>query len=241
LSFISDPGLRQVVARTVELGANGTSSLGDISFSWLADVYDTRNCNDILFVSSGSFIGSGYFTNVGNTERRGAEAGLKAAWRDWDASVNYGYVDATFRSNFTEPSADNPGADANGNIFVRAGDRLPAIPQNTLKLSLGWQATPQLHLKIQMIAASGQYLRGDEANLQQQLPGYATFNTDADYRLTDFVTLTLEGENVFDRRYATFGLYGDPSGNGAFPQFTNPRFVVPAQPFGLWAGIKAAW
>ena len=241
LSFVSDPGLREVVARTFEVGAGGKGSWGELTFTWLADMYDTRNDHDIFFISSGHFLGSGYFSNVGDTERRGAELGLHASWRDWDASINYGFVDATFRSAFTEQSPFNPGADANGNIFVRRGNELPNIPRNGVKLSVGWLATPRLHLALQVVSTSGQYLRGDEANLQAQLSGYSVFNLDVDYRITDIVTLSIEAQNIFDSRYATFGLYGDPKGLGTYPQFTDPRFIVPAQPFGLWGGIKASW
>jgi outer membrane receptor protein involved in Fe transport len=240
LSFISDPGLRQVIAQTVEAGARGKLTAGDATLGWFADVYDTRNRNDIQFISSGPFVGSGYFANIGDTERRGAEAELNLAWGNFEASANYAFVDATFRSNFFEPSAFNPAANANAEIFVSRGDRLPAIPAHTAKLSLGWRATDNLHLKLEMNAQSAQYLRGDEANLQPQLPGYAVFDAEADYSVSPSLTLTLEAQNIFDTRYATFGLYGDPTGAGTFPQFTNPRFIVPAQPFGLWAGVRAA-
>jgi len=65
------------------------------------------------------------------------------------------------------------------------------------------------------------------------------FNAEADYAFAQRFDLYLVGENILDHRYATFGLYGDPSGGGAFPQFTNPRFIVPAQPFGIQVGIRA--
>lgn len=241
LGFISDPGLQQVTARTIELGAKGNFDASGISFDWLAALYDTRNANDIVFVSAGPFIGSGFFTNVGDTDRRGAEAGLKAAWRDFDASLNYGFVNATFRTAFAELSRNNPRANADGLIFVKPGDALPNVPRNTFNLALGWQALTSLHLKIEMVGASTQFLRGDEANLDSPLSGYAVFNAEAEYRLTDIVTLSIEGENIFDRRYATFGLYGDPTANGALAQFTNPRLTVPGQPFGVWGGVKAYW
>ncbi|HKD22622.1 MAG TPA: TonB-dependent receptor [Rhizomicrobium sp.] len=241
LSFISDPDLKEVVARTLDIGANGSIAEGELTLSWLADLYDTRNDNDILFISAGPTIGSGYFANVGATDRRGAELGLKARWQEFDAGVNYGFVDATFRAPFAEQSAFNPGADANGIIFVPRGARLPNIPRHTANVTLGWQATQRLHLGLKMIAASGQYLRGDEANLNAPLPGYTVFDADVSYRVTSAITLTLEGENIFDRRYASFGLYGDPTGGGTFPQFSNPRFIIPAQPFGIWGGVKVAW
>jgi iron complex outermembrane recepter protein len=81
-------------------------------------------------------------------------------------------------------------------------------------------------------------MRGDEANLQRPLAGYVVFNAEAEYRFTDRLEVYVEGENLLDNRYATFGLYGDPTGSGAFPQFTNPRFVVPAEPFSVWAGVR---
>ena len=65
------------------------------------------------------------------------------------------------------------------------------------------------------------------------------FGVEADYQLTKSLNLYVEGENILDRKYSTFGLYGDPTGNDAFPQFTNPRFIVPAQPFGVWVGVRA--
>ncbi len=240
LSFISDPGLHQVIAQTVEAGARGSLAAGDATLGWFADVYDTRNRDDIQFISAGPFVGSGYFANIGDTERRGAEAELNLAWGDFEASANYAFVDATFRSGFYELSPFNPAANANGEIFVGSGDHLPAIPAHTAKLSLGWRATEHLHLKLEMNAQSGQYLRGDEANLQSPLPGYAVFDAEADYSVSSSLTLTLEAQNIFDTHYSTFGLYGDPTGAGTFPQFANPRFIVPAQPFGVWAGVRAA-
>ena len=239
LSFISDPGLKQVVARTGELGAKGQQALGEAGLTWSADIYETRAQDDILFVSSGPLIGSGYFTNVGATQRRGAEASIGAEWHQFSLKADYSYVEATFRSALTLPSADNPGADANGNIFVRPGDRLPGIPLNMAKLRLGYEPLPGLHLALDGTVSSSRYFRGDEANLQAPLPGYTLVNASADYAVTDKVTLYLEGENILDRHYATFGLYGDPTSNGAF-NFTNPRFTVPAQPLGLWGGVRVS-
>ncbi|MGD0145117.1 MAG: TonB-dependent receptor, partial [Rhizomicrobium sp.] len=239
LSFLSDPGLRQVIAQTVETGAKGNTAFDGFTLNWSADVFATRNQNDIIFESSGPTIASGFFANVGNTQRIGADISADAKWQDWDFRASYGYVDATFRSAFTDPSEDNPAADVNGNIYVKPGDRIPAIPRSTAKFYLGYEATPLLHLAVSATLESSQYFRGDEANLQPPLPGYVVFGAEADYQLTKSLNLYVEGENILDRRYATFGLYGDPTGNGAFPLFTNPRFIVPAQPFGIWAGVRA--
>jgi iron complex outermembrane receptor protein len=235
LSFVSDPPLKQVTARTVEVGARGRFAN---SIAWSVAAYGTRNTNDILFVAAGPQIGSGYFTNVGATQRLGAEASLTGSWGGFDLHANYGFVNATFRSTFEINSPYNPAADANGNILVTPGDRLPGIPQQTAKLSVDRHITSSWIVGIEAINVSNNYLRGDEANLQKPLAGYTTVDLKTSYDITRRIEFYAEAENVLNKHYATFGLYSDPTGGGAFPQFTNPRFYTPAAPFVIWAGIK---
>jgi iron complex outermembrane recepter protein len=239
LGFVSDPNLKQVVARTVEAGARGhIADGGDFKLDWSADVYGSRNQNDIIFVSAGPLIGSGYFQNAGDTQRLGAEAAVEGNWGRLDFHANYGFVRATFQSYLTVYSADNPGANANGDIFVQPGDRMPEVPMHTAKVGVGVSLPWDVHVGLDAIALSNQYLRGDEANLQEPLPGYALLNARASWQVTRRFALFFEGENILDRHYASFGLYSDPTGNGAFPNFTNPRFYTPGEPFGFWAGIE---
>jgi iron complex outermembrane receptor protein len=239
LSFISDPSLKQVVAQTAELGVKSSDSFDGVSVTWSADAYGTRNQNDIVFESTGPSIASGFFANVGATQRVGAEVSADAKWERFEFRANYGFVNATFESAYVDLSANNPAANVNGDIFVKPGDRLPNVPRSSARFDFGYAVTPLLHLDFNARVESSQYLRGDEANLQQPLPGYVVFGAEADYQLTKALQIYAEGENLFDHRYATFGLYGDPTGGGVFPQFTNPRFIVPAQPIGIWAGIRA--
>jgi outer membrane receptor protein involved in Fe transport len=250
LGFVSDPNLGQVVARTVELGVRGhtppQSALtgselggGDLKFDWSADVYATRNQNDILFVAAGPLVGSGYFQNAGTTQRLGAELAINGQWRDFDFHANYGFVRATFQSHLTVFSDSNPGSDANGDIFVHPGDRLPEIPLHTAKLGIGYALPWRIHVGFDAVLVSGQYLRGDEANLQKPLPGYAVLNARASWQATDQLSVFFEGENILDNRYSSFGLYSDPTGNGAF-SYANSRFYTPGQPFGFWLGAQVA-
>jgi outer membrane receptor protein involved in Fe transport len=239
LSFISDPNLGQVIARTYELGVRGHGSSGaDLSMDWVADVYRTRSSDDILFVSSGSLVGSGYFTNAGDTQRLGAEVSVDGNWGRADFHANYGFVRATFESNLTILSANNPGADANGAIYVQPGDRLPEVPLHVGKLGVGYSLPWHIHLGLDATGVSSRYLRGDEANLQKPLPGYAILNARASWQTTSSLSLFFEGENILDHQYSSFGLYGDPTANGTFPNFSNPRFYVPGQPFGFRLGAQ---
>jgi hypothetical protein len=42
-------------------------------------------------------------------------------------------------------------------------------------------------------------------------------------------------------KYSGFGLYGDPTANGTFPNFTNPRFYTSGQPFGWRLGAQVRY
>ena len=57
------------------------------------------------------------------------------------------------------------------------------IPRSTAKFSLAYAPSSVLRLVLGAHGESSQYLRGDEANLESPLPGYVTFNAEADYQL----------------------------------------------------------
>src|SRR6202042_3688967 len=74
-NLASDPPLKQVVAKNMEVGARGTIS--DASFGkygWGFSIYRTNAENDIYGISTS--IASGFFQNVGSTRREGADFGL---------------------------------------------------------------------------------------------------------------------------------------------------------------------
>jgi iron complex outermembrane recepter protein len=243
LSFVSDPPLQQVVAHTIEFGARGHAAslvAGDsLSLDWSADAYGAKNQNDIVFVTSGPLLGQGYFANAGTTQRVGADLSLKARWRKFDFHIGYGFVLPTFQSNLLFPSPLNPGANPAGFIPVTPGDRLPNIPVNSAKIDVRYHVTDAWSTDVEAVVASNVYLEGDEGNLQKPVPGYVVFNAETSYQLSPHAELYVQLENIMNNKYAASGIYGDPTGNGAFPQFTNPRFLTPAQPFGFWVGLRA--
>jgi len=81
-------------------------------------------------------------------------------------------------------------------------------------------------------------MRTDEANLLPQVPGYAVFNLRAVYTFNDHFSLFGRIDNVFDRKYYTFGILGEP--DQVFPDFEDPRFLSPAQPRAAWVGFRVA-
>jgi outer membrane receptor protein involved in Fe transport len=256
--FASDPDLRQVVARTVEAGARG--NLADQRLVWSADVFRTVNSNDIQFVATAT--NAGYFDNVGSTRRQGLDVsvGGKEAGLNWH--VTYSLVDATFQSNFVVSAESNSTADADGNILVRAGDRIPLIPKHTGRLVLDYELTKRWDIGGNVIAASGSYLHGDENNANQAggtnaegayvsgsgwIPGYAVVNLQSAYHITPHMEFFGRLINLFDKQYATAGFLTSSSfnPNGSFianpNNWPNENAVAPAAPRAVWVGMRVRW
>jgi iron complex outermembrane recepter protein len=239
--FVADPPLAQVVARTFEAGVRGRVARGRAFVDYAVSAFRTANSDDILFISSGPLTNEGYFSNVGDTLRQGIEARLHGRVRlsprggrlEW--SANYTYLDATFQTSFVSPSANHPLA-VNGQIDVAAGAHLPSIPAQVGKASVTWIAPFGLALGAIVIGNSGQYYRGDEANLLPQIPGYVVVNLRADYVFARWISGFVRVDNALDADYASFGVLGDPT--AIFPSFTDPRFQGPGQPRAFWAGVN---
>jgi outer membrane receptor protein involved in Fe transport len=241
--FVSDPPLKQVVAKTWEGGLRGALNTGGNGdrVNWHVGLFRTTNADDILFQSTGGAQSNeGFFANVGDTRRQGVEASLSGSWLgkrlDWYA--NYTYLDATYLTGFSENSANHPDADDDGLIFVRKGDRIPGLPKHSLKLGADFAVTKALSVGGDVIANSGQYLRGDEANLLGETAGYALLNLRANYTFNEHFSVFARVDNVFDRRYVTFGTLGDPG--DIYPDFDDSRFYGPGQPRAGWVGFRVA-
>lgn len=244
--FVGDPNLKQVVSQTYEVGLRGdtrlTGALDGAKLSYNLDLYRSDLSDDIIFVNSPQQ-GLAFFRNVGNTQRQGIDAAVQLKNDRWLYYVNYSYTDATFQSGFTESSQNNPGADASGNITVRPGNVLPGIPAHLLKFGVNYNVTDKWTVGLQGIAASGQYLFGDEANLQPKLPGYVVLNLDTSYQLTDHIAVFGQIENLGDQRYYTFGTFSPTSSVylAQAPGATNPRSYSPAAPIGGYAGVRVTF
>lgn len=218
--FNGDPDLKAVVAKTVEFGARGM--LGD-KVSWSAAVYDSRLKDDIQFIAtSASF---GYFSNVGDTERRGFEVGAQARLDRWHLAASLGYVDAFFRTPFTTAGGQN----------VTSGNRIPGIPAKSFKLRARYAANSDLTLGGNLILVGPQYTHGNESNSDPdgQVAGYGLVNLDLRYRVAKDLELTANVTNLFNKQYSTYGLSGVTS---IYTLATQP-FITPAPPRSVWLGL----
>jgi iron complex outermembrane receptor protein len=245
-NFLADPPLHQVVSKTMEMGARG---LVGMTWHWSAAVYRTRLLNDIQFISSAAgATNAGYFANIGTTQRQGVELALETHTTPVAVTVRYTFLDATFRSSFSENSPANSSANANGAIEVVPGNRIPANPRHVLKVRADWAVTSRLSLGANVLTSAGVYARGDENNrdVNGQLPGYTVVNLDARYLASERFEVFGRINNVFDRRYSNFGVVGENFFTGPGRTFgpaagVDPRaeqFRGPGAPLGLWLGVQ---
>ena len=241
-AFLADPPLEQVVAKTVEAGFRGDfshiSGLDVGAVNWHVGGFHTINEDDIIFQSTGGTTANqGFFANIGDTRRVGAELGLDGTYGIVKWFLNYSYVHATYRDGFRVSSPNNPFADDDGTIPVNRGDSIPGIPNNSLKFGSDITVIPNLTVGFDAVYNSGQYLRGDEGNLLSQTDGFIVFNIRGEYRVSDHLSIFAKIDNLFDTNYETFGLLGEPD-EVLGDEYDDPRFLGPAPPRGAWGGIR---
>jgi iron complex outermembrane recepter protein len=241
--FVGDPNLQQVVSHTIEAGVRGTFAPFDgAKLSYNLGLFRSNLDNDIAFINSVTQ-GRAFFANIGQTRRQGIDAGLQFKTDRWLAYLAYSYIDATYQSGFVEASGNNPAADANGNLTVRPGNRLPGIPANQLKFGAYYKVTDKWTVGATGVAASGAYLFGDEANLTPRLPAYFTLNVSTTYQLTEKIQLFAWAENITNTRYYTFGTFSPTSSVflAQAPGATNPRSYSPAAPVAGFGGLRVTF
>ncbi len=237
--FVGDPALHQVIARSFETGLRGNGGSTELQWRWQASLYRTDSSDDIQFAAS-PHIGRAFFRNIGSTRRQGLDASLDLHYGGVLAGFGYSYTDASFRSGFTLNSPENPFSDTNGQIVVAPGNRLPGIPRNLFKAQISYAVTPSWSLTIGMGAASGQFLRGDESNLNPQIPGYGTADIGARWRLDDHFELFGTIENLFNAKYATFATFS-PTNQIPIqeaPGASDPVSLSPGSPRAFYGGLR---
>jgi outer membrane receptor protein involved in Fe transport len=243
-SFLADPALKKVVARTLELGARGTLA----TWKWSAAAYHTLSDDDIQFISAGNAINAGYFRNVGSTRRQGIELMLGGSIGPVEVTARYSFIDASYIDGFTEHSPNNSSANADGDITVDSGARIPSIPRNTFRLRVDGHVLPSWTLGANLILNSSSYARGDENNQDAggRVGGYAVLNLDTTWQVAQGIEVFARANNVFDRKYSNFGILGSNvfanPGHAFDPgNAQSETFLGQGAPFGAWAGVRFEW
>ena len=175
-AFLSDPPLDMVVAHTWEGGARGRWRTA----SWAAALFNTRNRDDIIFVSSGPLTNHGHFANVGTTNRAGVE--LTAAGSSAPHAVARrlhlpaGDVRLTARARQRQPSRRRGRRDPGGGGRL-AAERPPA-PRQGRRAGAGGAARPGGQRLAPVVAvpagrrgeSAGADRAGDHGELHGRLP-----------------------------------------------------------------------
>src|SRR5258708_1052974 len=246
-AMASDPPLKQVVARTIEVGARARTASG---LRWNGTLFRTMSYDDILFVSSSA--SSGFFTNFGRTRRQGREAALERREEKFSWALNYGLIAAPSQSPALLFPQANSTADSNGDIQVSPGNRIPGIPRHHLNAAANYDLTDRTTVGAGAVAVSRQFARGNDNNRHQpdavnflgpgEIAGYTIFNLNLDYKLDRGLRAFAKLSNVFGRRYATAGALQQnffPGGNLPAPGAqVNETFYAPGAPRALWVGIQ---
>lgn len=249
----SDPYLKQVVARTLEVGARGRFQGGDASGSYSVSLHRTVNQDDILFLSSPS--GQGYFSNFGRTLHQGIDTTFAGKSGRLSSHLSYSYLQAVY-------DADGQLFTGARNVLVRRGTPMAGMPRHSAKLSVDWAATQAVNIGADLQAFSRLPTQGNEDGLTEDpiegesgqktdwgVAGYAQLGLRASYRPTDKWEFFARVSNVFDRRYETYGMVAPnlfASGRLAAPHeeagdISNTRFVAPGAPRTIVAGLRCSF
>jgi iron complex outermembrane receptor protein len=173
-----------------------------------AAVYEMRLENEIYF-SPLVFAN----INLSPTRRRGLE--LEGAWRatpqfEWRAAL--ALVKATFRSGIY------------GGVDV-TGKTVPLVPRAIASTGVSWAFTPQSRLNVNARYVGSQRYDNDQANtFARQMPAYGLLDAKIEHRI-DRVTLALEGRNLLDKRYYSYGIWDGASSFFAYPQAGRALFA----------------
>jgi iron complex outermembrane recepter protein len=242
------PTLRQVIAHTSEIGLRGqlaASAASSGELTWNLSAFRTLLHDDIYGIATS--VSSGFFQNVGDTRRQGIEAGLKYHGPSWSTYLNYSLVEATFQSALTVPSPSNPFQDPAGNIQVEPGDHLPGIPEHRIKAGADYQILSNWSAGATVNWVSSFYYVGDESNQLAPISGYWTANLHTSFKPGAHCEFFASIDNLFNRKYSTWGILSDPTGIGApaipVTGYTNGpgidnRFLSPAAPFEVFGGVR---
>jgi iron complex outermembrane recepter protein len=243
--FVGDPNLNQVVAHTYEVGLRG--HMGEPAqgqWNWNLDGYHTENSNDIIYEVTIDNPNLAFYTNAGRTLREGLEANLRYDTERVHLKVGYAFTDATFQTPLLLNSGNNPAANANGQEQVLPGDRIPGIPRHRGNFVVDYDVTTRFSVGGSVVVQSNVYRFGDEANLTQPLGGYAVVDLNAAFHPSNRITLFAIVNNVFDKRFYTYGSFG-PVSDVPWPNIpggvTDTRTASPGTPITGYGGLRVTF
>jgi len=231
-SMAGDPALKQVITKTWELGLRGKTA--DSRLQWNGAFFVAHNEDDILFVSSSTNSGAGYFKNFGQTKRQGFEMGLKGVLQKFNFGINFTALKATYETTESIVSSLNPQANAQGQIKIEPGNSMPLMPSRLLNARAAYSFSSNFKSALSMNAVDSSFMRGNENNHPlAKVPGYAIFNWSGSYKLDEDRVLYANISNLWDKKFSTSGAIGSNAfaSSGAYNNSTlGTYFQAPGAP-----------
>lgn len=181
--------------------------------------------------------GVNYFGNDGTRRGTGLEAVVSAVDGRLRWFANYTYVRATFEESFLVLS-ERKFAEPDHDEHVE--ERLPGISLHSAKLGLRFALTPRWQLALDSITTSSSVLRND-ADDQLQVNGFTIVSARGAYRFDENLVAFIHAENIFDTQYASLGTFADPALTPLRElhfSASDPRFLGPGAPRGIWIGLR---
>ena len=243
----ADPYLKQVIARTIELGTRWRSGDGEFT----ASVYRSDNKDDILFTpvidtNNGGATGLGYFSNFSKTRRQGLDLSARTNYGPLTLQASYNYLDATYQTAGVLFGGER-------DIAIRRGTRIAGLPEHTLRLSADWRSSEKMTVGGSLLMTSSLVTQGNEdgkiigdETVDAKVKGYALLNLHVNYAAQKGLDYFARVNNVFDTRFETYGMIGmsafDQSGtrivNNVGEEGTVNRFVAPGAPRNVMVGVR---
>lgn len=237
----ADPFLEQVKSTTAEIGLRWPIAPG-VRFN--LELYRTDNKDDILFRSTSVSGQLGYFANFPKTRNQGLDLELAATLGAFDLGLGYSLLKATYE-------ADGVLRQGERNVTITPGTRIAGLPRHTLKLAGDWRVGGGFTVGADLQGYTARGVSGNEDGLLEddepdegrrlKIPAYAIVNLRANWRPSKSWELYASVNNLFDRRYETFGALAETlfDAQGAGPdEERDALFVAPGTPRAVFVGLR---
>jgi outer membrane receptor protein involved in Fe transport len=237
-----DPYLKPIISQTTEIGFRlNLSENTRITITG----FHNLNKDDVAFVRSSAGTQAGYFTNIGNTLRKGIELSSRYKQSTWEVGASYTYLKATYRSEVNLPSVGQYEDD--NSITTSKGTRIAGLPEHIFKLAGLYRVTPQWRVGADVQAFGSQVVAGNEngttesgASGKDKLAGYSILNLNTNYEISKGLNAFMRVNNLFDKRYASYASLGyDVFARSGYA--SEAVFYAPGAPRAVFGGVRYEW
>ena len=237
-----DPYLKPIISQTTEIGLrlnpNENTRITITGFHNL-------NKDDVAFVRSSAGTQAGYFTNIGNTLRKGIELSGRYKQSSWEVGASYTYLKATYRSEVNLPSVGQ--YEDTNHITTSNGTRIAGLPEHIFKVAGLYRITPQWRVGADIQAFGSQVVAGNENGASEfegagkdKLAGYSILNLNTNYEISKGLNAFMRVNNLFDKRYASYASLGyDVFARSGYA--TEAVFYAPGAPRAVFGGVRYEW